>query len=117
MTETATAKPIVVGINAALGFALEVAMVSAFLFWGFKQDSPWHLILGIGLPAVVVVFWGAFMAPRSDRRLPITLVRYLALGLFLAAALALISVGSTVLGSIMAVLAVANFVAALALKQ
>ncbi len=104
-------KPVADGVNKVLGFALEVAMVAALLFWGFKQESPWHLILGLGVPAVVVVFWGAFMAPRSERRLGAELVRWLALGLFLVAAVALLTVGPTVLGIIMIVLAVTNFAA------
>lgn len=110
-------KPVADGVNKVLGFALEVAMVAALLFWGFKQESPWHLILGLGVPAVVVVFWGAFMAPRSERRLGTELVRWLALGLFLVAAVALLTVGSTVLGIIMMVLAVANFSASRLLDE
>lgn len=109
--DLATLTPVVDVASKILGFALEVAMVAAFLFWGFKQDSPWNLILGLGIPAVVVVFWGVFLAPRSERRLTANLVGWLSLGLFLAAAAALLDVGSTALGIILAVLAVAQFAA------
>ncbi|WP_074709795.1 YrdB family protein [Arthrobacter alpinus] len=115
--DPASIRPVADGTNKVLGFALEVGMVAALLFWGFKQESPWHLILGLGVPAVVVVFWGAFMAPRSERRLSPDLVRWLALGLFLAAALALLTVGSTALGIVMLVLAAANFAASLILRS
>ncbi|MFQ4147245.1 YrdB family protein [Arthrobacter sp. LAPM80] len=94
-----------------LAFVLEVAMIAAFLFWGFKQAGPWNLVLGIGVPAVVAVFWGAFMAPRSERRLPEKAVGGVSLGLFLAAAVALLSVGSTMLGVLMALVSVAQFAA------
>ncbi|MGP9502605.1 DUF2568 domain-containing protein [Specibacter sp. AOP5-B1-6] len=107
--DLATLTPVVDVASKFLGFALEVAMVAAFLFWGFKQDSPWNLILGLGIPGVVVVFWGVFLAPRSERRLNGQLVSLLSLVLFLAAAAALLSVGSTGLGIAMAVLAVAQF--------
>lgn len=97
---------------AVLGFALEVAMVASFVFWGFQKDSPWDLIFGIGLPAVVVVLWGVFLAPRSERRLKATMVRWFALALFLLAAAALLLAGAQVLGILMAVFSIGQFIAA-----
>lgn len=86
-------------------------MVAAFLFWGFRQGSPWNLVLGIGVPALVVVLWGIFMAPRSARRLPAAAVMWASLILFLLAGAALIAVGAVVLGALMLVVAVAYFAA------
>jgi len=86
-------------------------MVAAFLFWGFRQGSPWNLVLGIGVPALVVVLWGIFMAPRSARRLPAVAVMWASLGLFLLAGAALLAVGAVVLGALMLVVAVAYFAA------
>lgn len=95
--------------NSILGFALEVAMLSAFVFWGFKQVAPWNMVLGIGIPAVTVVLWGVFMAPRSERRLGESAVRWVSLGAFLAGSAALFAAGVPILGALMAVFAVASF--------
>jgi len=110
----ATAAAMVV---AGVGFALEVAMIAAFLFWGLSRSYPWNLLLGLGIPATVVVFWGVFMAPRSERRLPEGTVRWVALGLFALAGVALFAAGSLVLGVAMLLAAVGYFVAERALAR
>lgn len=98
--------------NKVVGFLLEVAMLAAFLCWGFQQVVPWNLILGLGVPAAVVVLWGAFLAPRSSRRLPEITASWASLGLFLAAAAALAGAGLTGWGIAMALLSIAHFAAA-----
>lgn len=85
----------------ALGFVLEIAMVASFLYWGFRQPSPWNLVLGIGVPAVVVVLWGIFMAPKGSRRLPLNVVSGVSLLLFMVAGAALLAAGATALGWVM----------------
>jgi hypothetical protein len=94
---------------AAVGFLLEIGMVAAFLFWGFRHDSPWNLVLGLGVPAVVVVLWGIFMAPKSSRRLPGRMVAVASLAVFVLAGAALLAAGAAVLGVIMLVVAAAWF--------
>lgn len=84
-------------------------MLAAFVFWGFRQDSPWHLVLGIGIPSVVVVLWGVFLAPRSERRLSPNVVAWVALALFLLAAVALFAAGATLWGTLMALVSVGHF--------
>jgi hypothetical protein len=98
-------------VVAGVGFALEVAMVAAFFYWGFRQAYPWNLVVGIGLPAVVVVLWGIFMAPRSERRLPERAVDAASLVIFLLAGVALLAAGATVLGLVMLVVSVLWFAA------
>ncbi|MDD0858776.1 YrdB family protein [Arthrobacter alpinus] len=94
-----------------LGFALEVAMLAAFVFWGFRQESPWDMVLGIGVPAIVVVLWGVFLAPRSERRLKPHVILWVATALFLLAAVALFGANAAVLGTLMAVFSVGYFAA------
>lgn len=101
--------PVVAAGLATLGFVLEVAMLAAFVYWGFRQDSPWHLVLGIGIPAVLVVAWGVFLAPRSERRLKPAVVAWVALALFLLAAVALFAAGAVLWGTLMAVFSVGHF--------
>lgn len=111
--DTAAAAMVVAG----MGFALEVAMIAAFLYWGLQQSSPWNLVLGIGIPAAVVVLWGVFMAPRSERRLPENTLRWTALGIFVLAGVALLAAGTMVLGVVMLVATGGYFVAERALAS
>ena len=57
--------------NLALSFFLELCMVVAYAYWGLTTggDLVTRLLLGIGVPVVVIVVWGIFMAPASSRRL------------------------------------------------
>ena len=86
-------------------------MLAAFLYWGFQQAAPWDMVLGLGIPAAVVVLWGAFLAPRSARRLPDATVDGVAVVLFLAAAAALIGAGLPGWGIAVALLSLAHFAA------
>lgn len=103
-----TITPVMDMVNKVLGFLLEVAMLAAFLFWGFQQAAPWNMIFGLGVPAAVVVLWGAFLAPRSSRRLPEATVSWASLGLFLAAAAALAGAGLPGWGITLALLSLAH---------
>lgn len=94
-----------------LGFVLEVAMLAAFLYWGFQQAAPWDMVLGLGIPVAVVVLWGAFLAPRSARRLPDATVGGASLALFLAAAAALAGAELAGLAIAMALLSLAHLAA------
>ncbi|WP_343317960.1 YrdB family protein [Arthrobacter sp. TMP15] len=109
--DVAALTPVLEVALGVLGFVLEVAMVAAFLFWGFKQDSPWNLILGLGIPAVIVVGWGVFLVPRSKKYVGERIGSWVSLGLFFTAAVALFSAGSTVLGILMLALTAAHFAA------
>lgn len=57
--------------NLALAFLLEVAALVAFAWWGFQAtgNTLVNVLLGVGLPIVMAVVWGAFLAPTSKRRL------------------------------------------------
>lgn len=56
--------------NLALKFALELAAVVAFGYWGATVGSgAIPVVLAIGAPAAAVVLWGRFAAPKSNRRL------------------------------------------------
>lgn len=59
------------GLNLAFRFVLEMlVLVALFLFgWALTDSLPAQLVLGFGLPAIVVVLWGLFVAPKASRRL------------------------------------------------
>jgi hypothetical protein len=51
-------------LNLALRFALEMAALFAYAYWGWTQhEGVWRILWGVGLPLVVAAVWGAFRAP------------------------------------------------------
>lgn len=60
-------------IHQLVAFLLELVMLAAFGYWGFKTNQTPVLkwLVGIGLPLIAVVLWGIFAAPRSVHRLPL----------------------------------------------
>ena len=104
MTETLKA------VNAGLAFFLELAMLAALSYWGFYGDKStavkWGL--GIGLPVLIAVIWGMFLAPRAAYRLDSTTGNLLSLFLFLLAATALFYTQLTALAFVLALTAVVN---------
>jgi hypothetical protein len=73
------------GINLGIRFLLELSMLAAVGYWGFKTHSSWamKILFGIGLPVLIAVIWGYLMAPRSAHRLrgiPFTVMDFILLG-------------------------------------
>jgi hypothetical protein len=57
--------------NLALAFLLELCLLAALAYWGYRSGSGLigRIALSIGLPAAVIALWGAFLAPTSRLRL------------------------------------------------
>lgn len=57
--------------NLALAFFIEIAALVAFGYWGFHEggNTLIKIGLGLGIPLLVAVFWGCFMAPNSPSHL------------------------------------------------
>jgi hypothetical protein len=71
-------------------FLEELAALAAFSYWGFHSGRGWVLkiALGVGVPAIVAVFWGAFLAPKAAYPVPVVprlLLKTLVFGLAAAA--------------------------------
>jgi Protein of unknown function (DUF2568) len=82
--------------NLVVKFALEIAAVTAFAYWGATVSSGVvAVVLAIAAPLVAVVLWGRFAAPRATRRLPLRLRAPFELTVFGLAALALLTASST----------------------
>jgi len=98
------------GINLALAFLLEIAMLVGFGYWGFHTDSSTLVqwILGIGVPVIAIVIWSIFNAPLSKRRLARTPRTILEVIMFGLGALAFFAAGQTTLAAIFVVLIVIN---------
>jgi hypothetical protein len=88
------------GLNLAVRFLLELCMLAAVAYWGFKTQSTWlmKILLGIGLPVLIAVLWGMFIAPKATRPLSGAPRLTLELLLFASGAVALFASGKPMLG-------------------
>ena len=75
-------------------------MLAAFVYWGFHLPTTifFQIIAGVGVPVVVTILWGTWLAPHADLRLDVTWLVVLKTLLFGLASLSLISVGQSALG-------------------
>lgn len=84
----------------ALKFLLELAAFAAFAYWGATVS----IVLAIAAPALAIVLWGVFAAPKSARRLR-TLPRIVfETTVFVLAVVALLAAGTTIAAIVLAVL-------------
>ena len=106
-------------MNLGVRFLLELCMLAAVGYWGFTTHSEWALkiLFGIGLPILLAVIWGRFMAPRSSHRLsglPFTLMGLLLLG---SGAVALYACGQATLAWVYATMLIVSEVLRLIWNQ
>ncbi|MFD9599253.1 YrdB family protein [Streptomyces sp. NPDC059970] len=71
--------------NELLAFVVELVALAALARWGFVtgDGTAARLLLGLGTPAVAIVLWGMFAAPRARFRPPLAgvlLVKAVVLG-------------------------------------
>ena len=105
-------------VNLGLKFLLEVAALAAFAYWGASVGQmPLSLALAIAAPAVAVLAWGAYAAPKSSRRLPLQSRVPFEITSFAGAVFALLAAGTAGAAAVMAVLVVLNAVLLTALGQ
>src|SRR5690349_8106731 len=87
-------------LNLLVRFLLELCMLAAVGYWGFTSSSGWamKILLGVGLPVLIAVLWGMFIAPKAIyplHGLPFLVVEMI---LFGSGALALFASRQTTLG-------------------
>lgn len=106
-------------INLGATFFIELAMLVGFGYWGFHGDkSVWlRWALGVGLPLVVMILWGLWLAPNAGHRLNLTGGAVLSSILFLLAAIALFDAQQPALAIIFAVIIMVNRALMLVWKQ
>ena len=77
--------------NLTLRFLLELAAIGALGYWGFRTGAGplGKAALGLGAPALAIVVWGAFVAPKASVDAPEAVRLLLSLAVFGAAAIAL----------------------------
>ena len=107
------------GLNLLVRFLLVLCLLAAVGYWGFKTHPTWamKLILGIGLPILIAVLWGLFIAPRATH--PLTGISYLAVELILlgSGTLALFASGKPTLGWVYTIILIGNKVLLVLWKQ
>jgi hypothetical protein len=95
--------------NLALKFLLELCAIAGLAYWGATVDEGVvAVVVAVLAPALFIVLWGRFAAPRSAHRLPLRPRMVFELGLFALAAVALVVAGSALLAVVFAVLVVGN---------
>ena len=107
------------GSNLLVRFLLELCMLAAIGYWGFKTNSGWvmKIIFGIGLPVLVAVIWGMFLSPKAAYSLPGFSNLALELIVLGSAAVALFSSGKANLGLVYTAILVINKLLMLVWKQ
>ena len=75
-------------------FLLELCMLGALGYWGFKtgDSAAMRWVLGLGAPLLAATVWGLFIAPKATVEVPAPVWIGLQVIVFGAAALALAAV-------------------------
>lgn len=96
--------------NLALAFFLELGVLASLGYWGFHngQGVIGKIALGIGAPALAVVIWGMWGAPKSQWQLHGSWYLLLQIVFFGSAALALYVADQRSLGIAFALIFVLN---------
>jgi Protein of unknown function (DUF2568) len=85
------------GCNLALKFALELAALAAFAYWGTTlHGTAVSALATVVAPLAMIVLWGKFAAPRAQHRLSRGIRIPFELAVFALAAGALLAAGARV---------------------
>ena len=97
-------------VNEALAFLLELVAFGVLCWWGFDtgHGPAVHLLLGLGAPAVAIMVWALFAAPKARFPLPMPAVLLVKALVFGASALALWGLCRPVLALVLAAVALVN---------
>lgn len=106
-------------INLAVRFILEIGALLGLGRWGWSQaDGILRFVLAFGIPILAVVLWGTFAVPDDPSRSGNAPVRVsgfvrllIELAIFIAATLALFSIGPSTLGSGFAIAVLIHYTA------
>lgn len=62
------------GLNLGLAFLLELCLLVALAYWGYRldMDTAVRWFAAVGAPLALVATWGVIAAPNTRRRLPPT---------------------------------------------
>ena len=105
--------------NLALAFLVELAMLVALGYAGWAATDIWWLryLLLIGWPALAIVLWAIWAAPKSGRRLPAPALLLFKLAIFAVTAFLLWAAGQAPAALLFGIVAASNLGLGLLLKQ
>lgn len=106
-------------LNLLVRFLLELSMLTVVGYWGFKTHSSWLLkiLFGIGLPALIALLWGLFIAPKAIYPLSNAPRLILEMVLFASASIALFASANPALGWAYTIILITNKVLQISWKQ
>ncbi|MHC0037686.1 YrdB family protein [Pseudoneobacillus sp. C159] len=106
-------------LNLLLRLLLELGVLLSIGYWGFhlKSISMVRFGVGVGVPIIVMVVWGMFIAPKSAYLLPIPWRIIGEVVVFGLGAYALYASGHQALSKIFSILVVVNMILLLYWKQ
>ena len=98
------------GANLALRFLLELWVLGALGYWGFKTGNTTiaKIALGVGAPLIAAVVWAVFVSPQASVQLPGLVILVLQVLVFGSAAAALAATGHLTLAVVFVVIVVIN---------
>lgn len=96
--------------NMALSFLVELCAIAALSYWGFNSGTGTvgTILLGLGAPALAIVIWGLFVAPRAVFTLPVAPRTAIAWVIFALGVIALAAAGQGTLAWVLGVVMVVN---------
>jgi hypothetical protein len=99
-------------LNLVFRFVLELVVLVALFLWGVSVSGELiiQVVLGLGAPALALVTWGLFVAPKASRRLPDPQRLAVEVVVFGAGVLAFLAAGRLVLGLLLAAAATLSLV-------
>lgn len=91
-------------LNLVFRFVLEIVVLVALFLWGTSVSDQLivQVVLGLGAPALVIVVWALFVAPKASRRLPDPQRLAVEVVVFGAGVLAFLAAGHLVLAVLLA---------------
>jgi hypothetical protein len=95
------------GANLALRFLLELCILAALAYWGFRAVSGplTKILLGVGGPVLAAIVWGTFLSPKASATLSAPWKLVLEIVVFGVAIVALYAAGQQGLAVVFALLA------------
>jgi hypothetical protein len=101
---------VIESLNLLVRFLLELCMLGAVGYWGFKtgDGAAMKALLGVGTPLLMAVVWGTFISPKATVELPARAWIALQAVLFGVAAAALATLASPALAASFLLVVVAN---------
>jgi hypothetical protein len=101
---------IILNLNLAISFLLELFALAALGYWGFTIRKGWgiKIICGLGAPILAAFIWGLYVAPHATYKLPYVIQQAIGLGVFAISIYALYRRGKSTWATIFGVILVVN---------